>query len=186
MTNELIKRFEGFRSEPYLCSAKVRTIGYGTTEYPDWYNFPGKDPDGKVLMTDPPIDENLASNFVEEYVKKEINPMMRRITTPLNGNQKDAIKSLTYNLGATNIGKSTLLKKLNLDDFNGAAKEFMSWVYVARKINKGLLIRRTQELILFMTPAYKSDAGKKEIVAKGNILVVVLRWLIGLFKNQRS
>ena len=30
-----IKGFEGFRNKPYLCSAGVPTIGYGTTLYPD-------------------------------------------------------------------------------------------------------------------------------------------------------
>ncbi len=30
---ELCKRFEGFRSKPYLCPANVATIGYGSTYY---------------------------------------------------------------------------------------------------------------------------------------------------------
>jgi lysozyme len=28
---EIIKMFEGFRSEPYLCPANVATIGFGST-----------------------------------------------------------------------------------------------------------------------------------------------------------
>ena len=29
---DLVKEFEGFRSEAYLCPAGVWTVGYGTTE----------------------------------------------------------------------------------------------------------------------------------------------------------
>ena len=32
---ELIKDFEGFSSTAYLCPAKIPTIGYGSTYYPD-------------------------------------------------------------------------------------------------------------------------------------------------------
>ena len=31
----LIKEFEGFSSKPYLCPAKIPTIGYGATFYKD-------------------------------------------------------------------------------------------------------------------------------------------------------
>ena len=37
---KLIKKYEGFSSTPYLCPAKVPTIGYGATYYPN----------GKVLQ----------------------------------------------------------------------------------------------------------------------------------------
>jgi len=177
MTNELIKHFEGFRSEPYLDSGGIATIGYGTIRYTD-----GK----AVSMSDASISEEHAAYMLDAHVKKDVNPTMGLIMVPLNINQKESIKSMIYNIGSSAFHKSTFLKKLNNDDFKGAAAEFMSWIYVRKKINKGLVIRRTQELILFMSPAYKSDAGRKEIVAKDNILVVLLRWLIGLFKNQRS
>lgn len=32
---KLIKKYEGFSSTPYLCPAKVPTIGYGATYYPN-------------------------------------------------------------------------------------------------------------------------------------------------------
>jgi lysozyme len=32
---DLIKEFEGLRLEAHLCPAKVISIGYGTTRYPD-------------------------------------------------------------------------------------------------------------------------------------------------------
>ena len=44
----LIKKYEGFSSKPYLCPAKVPTIGYGATYYPN-----GK----AVTLKDTPIAE---------------------------------------------------------------------------------------------------------------------------------
>jgi len=43
---DLIKLFEGLSLKPYLCSAKVPTIGYGSTFYEN---------NKKVLMSDPAI-----------------------------------------------------------------------------------------------------------------------------------
>lgn len=51
---KLIQEFEGLSLVPYLCSAKVATIGYGNTFYPS-----GK----KVTMQDQPI--SLATGKIE-------------------------------------------------------------------------------------------------------------------------
>ena len=53
---DLIKKYEGFRSRPYLCPAKVPTIGYGATYYPNGQ---------KVKLSDPAIDEKHASILLE-------------------------------------------------------------------------------------------------------------------------
>ena len=47
----LIAQFEGLRLKPYLCSAGVPTIGYGSTFYPS-----GR----KVTMQDKPITQETA------------------------------------------------------------------------------------------------------------------------------
>ena len=48
---ELCKRFEGFRSKPYLCPANVATIGYGSTYYANGT---------KVTLNDPPMSQEEA------------------------------------------------------------------------------------------------------------------------------
>lgn len=48
---KLIADFEGLRLSPYLCSAKVPTIGYGSTFYPSGI---------KVTMNDKPITQATA------------------------------------------------------------------------------------------------------------------------------
>ena len=63
LAEELCRRFEGFRSKPYLCPAGVPTIGYGSTLYSD-----GR----RVTLDDPPMDEPTArallSPMVWDYV----------------------------------------------------------------------------------------------------------------------
>ena len=53
---DLIKHFEGFRSVPYLCSAGVPTIGYGSTYYANGT---------RVKLSDSPISEDWAEEYSE-------------------------------------------------------------------------------------------------------------------------
>ena len=85
---------------------------------------------------------------------------------PLTQNQFNALVSFVYNLGAGalegkkdkktgKITPSTLLKKLNAGDYNGAAKEFTKWNKVTDAKGKkvalaGLTARREREKALFL------------------------------------
>lgn len=51
------------------------------------------------------------------------------VKVPLNANQHDALVSFVFNVGRGNFANSTLLKKLNAGDYEGAANEFERWVY---------------------------------------------------------
>ena len=57
-----------------------------------------------------------------------------------------------YNVGPTAFKNSTLLKKINNNDFVGAADEFDRWIYDNKVISKGLINRRKDEKKLFLTP----------------------------------
>jgi lysozyme len=46
---------------------------------------------------------------------------------PLTQNQFDALVSLVFNIGGGAFRKSTLLKKLNAGDIQGAADQFLVW-----------------------------------------------------------
>ena len=67
----------------------------------------------------------------------------------INQNQYDALCSFTYNVGIRAFIKSTLLKKINQNDFSGAANEFLRWNKVDGKPHPGLTDRREQEKNLF-------------------------------------
>lgn len=143
---DLIKECEGFRSSPYQCSAKVWTIGYGTTIYPDGH---------KVSEQDPNISTGQAEKFLKHYVERNIEPMLARSIGPVtNQNQFDAVASFCYNVGGHNTSTSTLLKLIQSGQHAEAAKEFDKWIFVKGKKNKGLINRRVKERALFELDPY--------------------------------
>lgn len=138
---ELIKSFESFRGNPYLCPAGVPTIGYGSTRYAD-----GR----AVRMSDIPIDETEAIKILYVTLKGYEDSVNRYVQRMLNQNQFDALVDFTYNEGAKNLRTSTLLKKVNAGDFEGAAAEFSKWIYGNGKKLAGLVRRREAERKLFV------------------------------------
>lgn len=139
---QLIKQFEGFSSKPYLCPAGVATIGYGST----------RDTDGKpITMQYPPITEAQAKALMMSTLVTYEDAVNRYVKVPINQNQFDALVDFAYNAGAKNLLDSTLLKKLNDGDYDGASKEFSKWVYAGRTKLNGLVRRREAERQLFIS-----------------------------------
>ena len=139
----LIKEKEGLRLKPYLCSAGVATIGYGSTMYADGRKVTLKD----AAITEPQALELLA-NTLGKY-EKAVNDYVK---VTLTQNEFDALVSFTYNLGAGNLLSSTLLKKLNAGDKAGAANQFEVWNKAGGKVLQGLVTRRAAEKALFLKP----------------------------------
>lgn len=140
---DIIKKWEGFRSKAYLDPVGIPTIGYGTIKYPN----------GKRVQLGEEITEPEAAVFLRMHIEDHAVPYVKRyVKVPLNENQYSAILSFIYNLGAGAFRKSTLLKKLNAGDYNGAAAEFDRWVYAGGKKLQGLINRRNDEQALFKAP----------------------------------
>lgn len=76
----------------------------------------------------------------------------KAVTVPLNQNQFDALVSFTFNVGAGNLQKSTLLRNLNARDYRGAADQFPVWNKAAGKVMAGLTGRRAEERAQFQRP----------------------------------
>ena len=133
---DLIKEFEGFRAEAYLCPAGVWTIGYGHT--------------GDVTP-----DDSCTMAEAEEMLRKDVErfeaAVDRLVKVPLTEGQFDALVSFAFNLGEGNLMQSTLLKKLNREDYAGAADEFGKWVKAGNKTLPGLVRRREAERALFLS-----------------------------------
>ena len=68
----------------------------------------------------------------------------------IHQNQFDALVSFTYNCGKGALKTSTLLKKLNQGDIQGAAQEFLRWNKASGQVLAGLTRRRTAEMELFL------------------------------------
>ena len=137
----LICMFEGFSAKPYLCSAKVPTIGYGNTYY-----LNGK----KVTLLDKPITELEAFEMFKAIADKFADKVSKLVTTPVDQNQFNALVSLAYNIGPANFQKSTLLKKVNFNHNDPSIRtEFLKWNKAGGQVLKGLTIRRTAEADLY-------------------------------------
>lgn len=65
--------------------------------------------------------------------------------------QYDALVSLTFNIGGPAYCRSTLARKLNAGDCQGAADEFPRWVRAKGKVLPGLVKRRAEERARFLT-----------------------------------
>lgn len=137
----LIKQFESFRAAPYLCSAGVPTIGYGTTVYPNGI---------KVKLSDQKITQQLAESFLQHHVNAIEKDILSLIKVPLKQNQFDALVSFSYNVGVGAFRDSTLLKLLNAGDIDGASKQFERWNKAGGKVSNGLTRRRNAEKALFL------------------------------------
>lgn len=138
---DLIKEFESFRSAPYLCSAGVPTIGYGTTVYPNGI---------KVKLSDQKITQQLAESFLQHHVNAIEKDVLNLVKVPLKQNQFDALVSFAYNVGIGAFGDSTLLKLLNAGDIDNASKQFERWNKAGGKVSNGLIRRRKAEKALFL------------------------------------
>ena len=138
---DLIKRFESFRAAPYLCSAGVPTIGYGTTIYPNGI---------KVKLSDQKITQQLAETFLQHHVNAIEKDVSKLVKVTLTQNQFDALVSFAYNVGIGAFGDSTLLKLLNAGDIDNASKQFERWNKAGGKVSNGLTRRRNAEKALFL------------------------------------
>jgi len=131
---ELIKKFEGCRTESYRCSANVPTIGYGHTAGV-------KDGDS---CTQAEAESILAEDLVE--FEDYVNDL---VTVELTPSQFSAVVAFTFNLGPKNLSESTLLKLLNLEKYDEIPAQFKRWNKAGGKVLDGLIRRREAESLLF-------------------------------------
>lgn len=136
----IIKEFEGLRLDAYLDTGGVWTIGYGTIKYPSGTRVAKGD---KISQTD-------AESYLRSDSKWVDSCLDSKVKVKISQNQFDALASFVYNIGESQFGSSTLLRKLNAGDFQGAANEFDRWVNDNGKRVQGLVNRRAKEKALFL------------------------------------
>jgi lysozyme len=132
---ELIKLFEGFKSEPYVCAGGYLIIGYGH----------------KLLPSDPYkiITLEKAVQILENDLRKTERAVLKYINAPINDDQFAALVSFTFNLGPAALQRSVLRQKINYGYYDDGAKEFLKWIYAGGKKIIGLMRRRRLESDLF-------------------------------------
>lgn len=121
----IIKHFEGFRAEPYLCPAGVWTIGYGTVRYPDGTAVTKDD----ALITEEKAVEYLMDYVVERIIKTLVQTVPQY--TAMNTNMHSALISFAYNLGAdfmtASSGFNTIQTVLNKKQWSKVPSAL--WLY---------------------------------------------------------
>ena len=125
-----IAAHEGFRATAYRDPVGIPTIGYGETH--------------GVKMGDK-ITQKEALDRLRISADEHGKGMARCIRVPISQNEYDAYLDFTYNVGVGAFCKSTLVKKLNAGDYEGACKELLKWNKAGGRVLPGLTQRRQEE-----------------------------------------
>lgn len=133
---DVVREFEGLRLEAYLDTGGVWTIGYGHT--------------GEEVKRGLTIDLAQAETWLTEDLREAEGYVSKLVKVGLTQNQFDALVSFVYNIGGTAFGYSTLLRKLNAGDYEGAANQLLRWNKDNGKVIGGLTNRRKKERELFL------------------------------------
>ncbi|NHB57037.1 lysozyme [Acinetobacter sp. 194] len=116
---------EGYKSKPYLDSAKVATIGIGSTSYEDGT---------KVKMTDKPINEKRAIEIAQNHVAKDEVAFRKSLQgVKLSQTEYDVYLDFVYNFGQANWNGSSMLRNLKAGQYVQACDSLLKWKYVAKK-----------------------------------------------------
>lgn len=133
--------FEGLYLKPYLCPANVPTIGIGTTVYEN-----GR----RVTLADPPITKERAMQLLDWELQGKLTQV--KALCPMlalwGDNATGAILDFAYNCGTGALSTSTLRKRIEADNMDGAKTELMKWVRGRGKVLPGLVRRRAAEVAL--------------------------------------
>ena len=139
---QAIKEREGCKLVAYKDQKGVWTLGAGTTVI-----------DGRPVCEGMTCTPEQATQWMWNDLAWAQTAVNQGVKILLDQNQFDALVSFTYNEGAHNFLTSTLLRKINEQDFIGAGAEFMKWVYVredgVEKEDLGLVNRRMSERAQF-------------------------------------
>lgn len=122
---------EGYKDNAYIpLAGDIPTIGFGTTS--------------GVKLGDRTTPEKALQMAIRDVQSYE-GAVKSCVKVPLSQNEYDAFISLSYNIGTGAFCKSTLVKKLNAGDYEGACKQILLWDKFNGKPLSGLTKRRQEE-----------------------------------------
>jgi Ca2+-binding RTX toxin-like protein/GH24 family phage-related lysozyme (muramidase) len=129
---EKLKSLEGYKLKAYQDDGKVWTIGYGHT---------GSDVfEGQVITP-----EEAGRLFASDLAVFE-RTVSRLVKVDLNQNQFDTLVMFAYNVGSSAFSRSSVLKMVNVGNFDAVP----TWLSVYNKVkgveNNGLINRRNNEI----------------------------------------
>lgn len=132
----LICDFEGCVLKVYLDAVGLPTVGVGHRT-----NLP----------VGTPITQTTADTLLHDDLERFESGVEGMVTHMVTDNQFSALVCLAFNIGLNALKHSTLLRKLNAGDVQGAADQFLVWNRAATIIMPGLTRRRQAERELFLS-----------------------------------
>lgn len=143
----ICKRFEGCerKGKDGLIYAYHDPVGFPTIGYGHLLSRKRNED----LKRYDPICEKVAEQILQADIAKAGLAVSRLVKSEITLEQFAALTDFAFNVGAGNLQCSTLLRKVNRKDFEGASKEFPKWIYSAGVKLRGLLKRRLAEQKLF-------------------------------------
>jgi lysozyme len=144
---ELIKKFEGCHLTSYMCPANVPTIGYGNTRYPD----------GKSVKLGETISQQRAETMLTLEINRTADILEETIPfwAEMNGNQKSALISFAFNLGAYFYGLPsfrTITRVLRNREWDQVPGALLLYRNPGSHFEEGLRRRRTEEGVIWLAP----------------------------------
>lgn len=137
---DFIKREEGEKLTGYADTRGIPTIGVGHTG----------DVNGQPVTVGMKITAEQSSALLKGDLAWVEGTIKSYVKSPLTQNQYDALCSFIFNIGGTAFKGSTMLKLLNLANYQGAADEFPKWEKSGNDPDI-LLPRRQRERALFLS-----------------------------------
>ncbi len=137
---DIIKVSEGLRLEAYRDGGGTWTIGYGHT--------------GSDVYSTLTITVERAEQLLQRDMAWAIDTVRRSVRVALTTEQQAALISLTYNIGSGGFRTSTVLRRLNAGNYEGAADAILLWNKITidgvKTYDQGLANRRERERALFL------------------------------------
>lgn len=107
----------------------------------------GTDLYGRLIRKGMTYTEEECLIMLEKSVKHFESVVDRNVRVPYaSPYQKAALISFSYNVGEGNLRSSTLLRQLNSGQHEAACEQLARWIYAKKKILKGLVDRRSEEM----------------------------------------
>ena len=163
----LLKKFEGLRTNPYICPGGTLTVGYG--QCISQKKFDAQYPHG---FSEKDAEDLLRSSLTASYVRD----IKKLVKVPLHQREFDMLVSLNYNIGATVLhdpmrdGRNHEQNIRLLPLLNDARYEEASWEFPKftkggpeQPYYRGLLKRRMTEMFVFRNSANIPEALRSPI-----------------------
>lgn len=141
-----IANFEGYADKVMIpVPSDVATGGFGHAD--------------KRLPVGQYVNEAQAVAWLKEDIEKHRAYLVKCVKVPLSQSEFDAYLSFAFNVGGNAFCNSSLVKKLNSSDYQGACEGLKAWVYSGGVKYKGLETRRNIERLMCESGQYPQPSS---------------------------